>query len=101
MTTFNTKQSYLANVAPNALRSAKRVRAPRPCVDRVKAIAAPERLQQEQQDTIRLLDVDRAEQSRLEQTDAFKELVALNRKKQSVNKPQKASYAPLGNRTLR
>lgn len=61
----------------------------RPGVDRTKAIAAPERMQEQQEDMIRLLDVDKAEQSRLEQTDAFKELVALNRQKQSVNRPQK------------
>ena len=61
----------------------------RPGVDRTKAIAAPERMQEQQEDMIRLLDLDKAEQSRLEQTDAFKELVALNRQKQSVNRPQK------------
>ncbi|GMH36895.1 hypothetical protein BSKO_04768 [Bryopsis sp. KO-2023] len=34
--------------------------------------------------------LDQAEQDRLEQTDAFGELVAINQKKQKVNKPQKA-----------
>ena len=90
MTTFNAKQSQLANLVPNPLRSVKRVSASRSRVDRTKAIAAPERLQEEQQTTIRLLDLDNAEQARLEQTDAFKELVALNKKKQSVNRPQQA-----------
>ena len=36
-------------------------------------------------------DFDRAERDRLEQGDAFAELVALNQAKQSVNKPQKVS----------
>ncbi|KAL0054918.1 hypothetical protein WJX82_004384 [Trebouxia sp. C0006] len=68
----------------------KRAVAARSPVDRTKAIAAPERMQQEQQDTIRLLDLERGEQKRLEQTDAFKELLALNKQKQSVNRPQQA-----------
>jgi hypothetical protein len=34
-------------------------------------------------------DFDRAERDRLEQGDAFAELLALNKAKQSVNKPQK------------
>lgn len=94
MKTLNANQLQHASVGANALRSSKRgVAAVRPRVDRTKAIAAPERMQQEQQDTIRLLDLDNAEQSRLEQTDAFKELIALNKKKQSVNRPQQVCVA--------
>lgn len=37
------------------------------------------------------VDVDNAERARLESSDAFAELVALNDKKQSVNRPQKVS----------
>lgn len=89
MKTLNTNHLQHASIGPNVLRARARGAAMRPRVDRAsKAIAAPERMQDQQQDTIRLLDLDNAEQSRLEQTDAFKELVALNRKKQSVNRPQ-------------
>lgn len=35
------------------------------------------------------MDVDNAERARLESSNAFAELVALNDKKQSVNRPQK------------
>lgn len=35
------------------------------------------------------VDVDNAERARLESSDAFAELVAINEKKQSVNRPQK------------
>ena len=49
-------------------------------------------MHEEQQKTIRLLDLDKAEQSRLEQTDAFKELVAMNKQKQSVNRPQQVQH---------
>ena len=90
MTTFNVKHAQLVHGHSNPLRLQKRVSASRPRVDRTAAIAAPERLQEEQQSTIRLLDLDNAEQARLEQTDAFQELVALNKTKQSVNRPQKA-----------
>lgn len=89
MKTLNTNNLQHVSISSNVLRARKRSAAMRPCVDRTKAIAAPERMQEQQQDTIRLLDLDNAEQSRLEQTDAFKELVALNRQKQSVNRPQK------------
>ena len=88
MKTLNANQLQHASVGNNALRMRKRTVAARSRVDRTKAIAAPERMQQEQQDTIRLLDLERGEQKRLEQTDAFKELVALNKQKQSVNRPQ-------------
>lgn len=88
MKTLNANQLQHASIGANALRSRKRSTAVRPRVDRTAAIAAPERMQQEQQDTIRLLDLERGEQKRLEQTDAFKELVALNKQKQSVNRPQ-------------
>lgn len=88
MKTLNANQLQHASIGSNALRSRKRSAAVRPRVDRTAAIAAPERMQQEQQDTIRLLDLERGEQKRLEQTDAFKELVALNKQKQSVNRPQ-------------
>lgn len=37
------------------------------------------------------VDVDNAERARLESSDAFAELVAINEKKQSVNRPQKVS----------
>ena len=87
MKTLNASQLQHVGVGSAALRSRKRA-AMRPRVDRTKSIAAPERMQQQQQDTIRLLDLDNAEQSRLEQTDAFKELIALNKQKQSVNRPQ-------------
>lgn len=90
MTTLNAKQSQLIHGHSNPLRLQRRVSASRPRVDRTTAIAAPERLQEEQHGTIRLLDLDNAEQARLEQTDAFQELVALNKTKQSVNRPQKA-----------
>lgn len=89
MKTLNANNLQHVSISSNVLRARKRSAAMRPCVDRTKAIAAPERMQEQQQDTIRLLDLDNAEQSRLEQTDAFKELVALNRQKQSVNRPQK------------
>lgn len=89
MKTLNTNNLQRVSISSNVLRARKRSSAMRPGVDRTKAIAAPERMQEQQQDTIRLLDLDNAEQSRLEQTDAFKELVALNRQKQSVNRPQK------------
>lgn len=89
MKTLNAKNLQHVSISSNVLRARKRSSAMRPGVDRTKAIAAPERMQEQQQDTIRLLDLDNAEQSRLEQTDAFKELVALNRQKQSVNRPQK------------
>ena len=89
MKTLNTSNLQHASICTNALRSRRRRATMRPGVDRTKAIAAPERMQEQQEDMIRLLDVDKAEQSRLEQTDAFKELVALNRQKQSVNRPQK------------
>lgn len=88
MKTLNANQLQHASIGSNALRMRKRTVAARSPVDRIKAIAAPERMQQEQQDTIRLLDLERGEQKRLEQTDAFKELVALNKQKQSVNRPQ-------------
>lgn len=45
-------------------------------------VAAPQQQQQQW---------DEQEQRRLESTDAFAELVAINQKKQSVNKPQKVS----------
>ena len=89
MKTLNANNLQHVSFGSNVLRTRKRAPALRSGVDRTKAIAAPERMQEQQQDTIRLLDLDNAEQSRLEQTDAFKELVALNRKKQSVNRPQK------------
>lgn len=89
MRTLNANNLQHVSISPNVLRAHKRSSAMRSGVDRTKAIAAPERMQEQQQDTIRLLDLDNAEQSRLEQTDAFKELVALNRQKQSVNRPQK------------
>lgn len=88
MKTLNANNLQHVSIASNVLRARGRGAAMRPRVDRTKAIAAPERMQEQQQDTIRLLDLDNAEQARLEQTDAFKELVALNRKKQSVNRPQ-------------
>jgi len=88
MKTLNANQLQHASIGSNALRMRKRAVAARSPVDRTKAIAAPERMQQEQQDTIRLLDLERGEQKRLEQTDAFKELLALNKQKQSVNRPQ-------------
>ena len=37
-----------------------------------------------------MIDVDRSERDRLEQTDAFKELVQMNQK-QSVNRPQQVT----------
>ena len=89
MRTINANNLQHVSISSNVLRARKRSSAMRSSVDRTKAIAAPERMQEQQQDTIRLLDLDNAEQSRLEQTDAFKELVALNRQKQSVNRPQK------------
>lgn len=92
MKLLNAKQVRFAKVAQAPVTSQKRARATRRH-ERTKAIAAPERLQEEQQGTIRLLDLDNAEQARLEQTDAFKELVALNKTKQSVNRPQKAGLA--------
>lgn len=49
----------------------------------VRRVAAP---QKEEQAAV---DVDNAERARLEASDAFAELVAINNKKQSVNKPQK------------
>lgn len=88
MKTLNLNQLQHAGIGSNALRSRKRGATARTRVDRTQAIAAPERMQQEQQDTIRLLDLDRGEKARLEQGDAFKELVALNKQKQSVNRPQ-------------
>ena len=88
MKTLNANQLQHASIGSNALRMHKRTAAARSRVDRTKAIAAPERMQQDQQDTIRLLDLERGEEKRLEQTDAFKELVALNKQKQSVNRPQ-------------
>ncbi|KAL3136805.1 hypothetical protein ABBQ38_005517 [Trebouxia sp. C0009 RCD-2024] len=90
MKTLNANNLQHVSIGPNVLRARGRGAAMRPRVDRTQAIAAPERMQEQQQDTIRLLDLDNAEQARLEQTDAFKELVALNRKKQSVNRPQQA-----------
>lgn len=90
MKVLNAKHVQLTNVTANSLRSHKRLPASRPRYAHTKAIAAPERLQEEQQGTIRLLDLDNAEQARLEQTDAFKELVALHKNKQSVNRPQQA-----------
>ena len=95
MKTLHTNALQHGFVAPNALRSRKRAPV-RSRVDRVKAIAAPERMHEEQQNTIRLLDLDKAEQSRLEQTDAFKELVAMNKKKQSVNRPQQVQLSDAG-----
>ena len=44
-----------------------------------------------------MIDVDRSERDRLEQTDAFKELVQMNQK-QSVNRPQQVTpcvHAPM------
>lgn len=39
------------------------------------------------------MDVDNAERARLESSDAFAELVAMNQQKQSVNRPQKVCFA--------
>ena len=50
-----------------------------------RAVAAPDR-----ENSIRMIDVDRSERDRLEQTDAFKELVQMNQK-QSVNRPQQVT----------
>ena len=105
MKTLNANNLQHVSISSNVLRARKRSSAMRPGVDRTKAIAAPERMHEQQQDNIRLLDLDKAEQSRLEQTDAFKELVALNRQKQSVNRPQKVHslwrYAARSARTTR
>lgn len=47
---------------------------------RVQAVSAPPKL----------TDFDRAEEARLQGTDAFAELVNINQPKQAVNRPQKA-----------
>lgn len=41
-----------------------------------------------------LSSLDKAEQARLEESDAFAELVEINTKRQSVNRPQKVSVCP-------
>lgn len=54
----------------------------RPGSSIARRVAAPQKEEQ-------AVDVDNAERARLEASDAFAELVAINNKKQSVNKPQK------------
>ncbi len=60
----------------------------RPCVHRAPIRGAPLRVQAVSAPP-KLSDFDRAEEARLQGTDAFTELVKLNQPKQAVNRPQK------------
>ena len=71
-------------IAGTQIRSSSHVSRRQVDVARTHAISAPERLE----------TVDRAEESQLEQKDAFAELVALS--KQSVNRPQKVRTCRVG-----
>jgi hypothetical protein len=85
-TSFSSPSRKMLTARSTALSAQTSLAAARPAarsnIRSIARVAAPSKEDQ-------VVDVDNAERARLESSNAFAELVALNDKKQSVNRPQK------------